>query len=391
MENLRPGALERLGLGLGLGIGRAGLRATRPGLVTCSISAWGSTGPSRDEPGWEPLVHARAGAQQGLFTGDDPIWLPFPTGERGRRAARGARRRRGAGRNETTTGYGQHVETSLFDGLLFLNAAPIFHREGHRPGVVPPDEDAGAARVRHGRRPLRHGEPERHGALARAVPPARHRTTVGSTSRPRRRLAKLSDQEWNRVRAASASSTDSPAGQPTSGRQALLAATGSRREVQHARGVARARTGPHRRAGGRRRGPVPLVGSLRCASRTVPGERRSGRRHGSEHGALGGHRVVDLSSFWAGPLAARLLAELGADVVKVEPPGGEGGFQLMPVLPNIYVDGNRSKRGLVLDLQAAEDRARLLDLVAAVGCRGRERDGRDLGAPRARTKRSCGR
>ena len=37
----------------------------------------------------------------------------------------------------------------------------------------------------------------------------------------------------------------------------------------------------------------------------------------------------------------------------------------MPVLPNIYVDGNRSKRGLVLDLKTPEDRARLLDLVAA--------------------------
>ena len=111
-------------------------------------------------------------------------------------------------------------------------------------------------------------------------------------------------------------------------------------------------------------GRVPLVGPpVRIGS--DPGERRPGRRHGAEQGALGGHRIVDLSSFWAGPLAARLLAELGADVVKVEPPGGEGGFQLMPVLPNIYVDGNRSKRGLVLDLKTAEDRARLLDLVAA--------------------------
>ena len=35
-----------------------------------------------------------------------------------------------------STGYGQHVETSLLDGLLFLNAAPIFHREGHRPRIV---------------------------------------------------------------------------------------------------------------------------------------------------------------------------------------------------------------------------------------------------------------
>ncbi len=49
----------------------------------------------------------------------------------------------------------------------------------------------------------------------------------------------------------------------------------------------------------------------------------------------------------------------------MEPPGGEGAYQLMPVLPNIYVDANRSKRGMTLDLRAAEDRDRLLDLVGA--------------------------
>jgi crotonobetainyl-CoA:carnitine CoA-transferase CaiB-like acyl-CoA transferase len=111
-------------------------------------------------------------------------------------------------------------------------------------------------------------------------------------------------------------------------------------------------------------GRVPLVGPpVRISAGS--GQRRPGRRHGGEQGALGGHRIVDLSSFWAGPLASRLLAELGADVVKVEPPGGEGGFQMMPVLPNIYVDANRSKRGIVLDLKTPEDRVRLLDLVAA--------------------------
>ena len=80
---------------------------------------------------------------------------------------------------------------------------------------------------------------------------------------------------------------------------------------------------------------------------------------------MAGHRVVDLSSFWAGPLAARFLAELGAEVVKVEPPGGEGAYQLMPILPNIYMDANRSKRGLTLDIRCEEDRRRLFDLVAA--------------------------
>ena len=51
---------------------------TRPKLVTCSISAWGSTGPARDEPGWEPLVHARAGAQQGCSRVTTPCGCPSP-------------------------------------------------------------------------------------------------------------------------------------------------------------------------------------------------------------------------------------------------------------------------------------------------------------------------
>jgi len=129
VENLRPGALDRLGLA------PATVRAARPKLVTCSISAWGSTGPARDEPGWEPLVHARAGAQQGLFTGDDPMWLPFPVAS----VAAALLAVLGAGAalvKRASTGYGQHVETSLLDGLLFLNAAPIFHREGRRPRIV---------------------------------------------------------------------------------------------------------------------------------------------------------------------------------------------------------------------------------------------------------------
>ena len=148
----------------------------------------------------------------------------------------------------------------------------------------------------------------------------------------------------------------------------VAGSTRRRRQVQLARRVAGQRAGSCRRLVVETDDPVlgrvPLVGPpVRIA--VGSGERRAGRRHGGEQGALGGHRIVDLSSFWAGPLASRLLAELGADVVKVEPPGGEGGFQMMPVLPNIYVDANRSKRGIVLDLKTPEDRVRLLDLVAA--------------------------
>src|SRR5205085_10764118 len=97
--------------------------------------------------------------------------------------------------------------------------------------------------------------------------------------------------------------------------------------------------------------------------RTHDGEGTRPRRSSAPGGALAGHRVVDLSSFWAGPLASRLLAELGADVIKVEPPGGEGAYHLAAALPNIYMDGNRSKRGITLDLRSDDDRRRLLELV----------------------------
>ncbi len=359
VENLRPGALEQLGLAPEV------LQRERSRLVTCSISAWGSTGPSKDEPGWEALVHARAGAQQGLFTGDDPIWLPFPLAS----VAAALLAVLGAGAalvKRASTGYGQHVETSLLDGLLFLNAAPIFHREGHRPLVVRQTKSPILPRLRHVGRSCRHGQPQRDRALARAVPPARHRRRRARLL-DARRSSRLSDREWNRTVLqqvidgfASRTADEWEAAlleQPAAVAKCNSLAEWLDSEQARVDEVVAKRDDPVL-------GWVPLVGpAVRIG--VGSGGSRPGRRHGAEQGALGGHRVIDLSNFWAGPLAARLLAELGADVVKVEPPGGEGAFQLMPVLPNIYVDGNRSKRGVVLDLKTVEDRARLLDLVAA--------------------------
>ncbi len=359
LENLRPGALDRLGLA------PAALRAGRPRLVTCSITAWGSDGPSRDEPGWESLVHARAGAQQGLFTGDDPMWLPFPVASVS--AALVAVLGAGAALiKRASTGYGQHVETSLLDALLFLNAAAIFHREGHRPRIVRQTKspilrvfdaaDGGAVMVNL-------SGTERWRELCRVL----GMDDGGLDYSTPEGLSRLSDREWNGdmlqrvIEGFGARTADE-------WEEALLAQPAA---------VAKCNTLAEWLAHEQARvdhlvvetddpvlGRVPLVGPpVRIA--VGAGERWPGRRHGGEQGALGGHRIVDLSSFWAGPLASRLLAELGADVVKVEPPGGEGGFQMMPVLPNIYVDANRSKRGIVLDLKTPEDRVRLLDLVAA--------------------------
>ena len=83
-------------------------------------------------------------------------------------------------------------------------------------------------------------------------------------------------------------------------------------------------------------------------------------------GPLAGLRVVDLT-VEVGELAGRLLADLGADVVRVEPPGGSPARALPPFAPGgtglWWLYRNSNKRGLTLDLDVETDRARLHGLL----------------------------
>jgi crotonobetainyl-CoA:carnitine CoA-transferase CaiB-like acyl-CoA transferase len=74
---------------------------------------------------------------------------------------------------------------------------------------------------------------------------------------------------------------------------------------------------------------------------------------------LSGVRVIELAGYIAGSYAGRLLTDLGADVVKVEPPGGDP----FRVLGYGFVAWNHAKRALSLDLRADADRRRLLNLI----------------------------
>ncbi|MFJ9373110.1 CaiB/BaiF CoA transferase family protein [Streptomyces sp. NPDC101455] len=76
------------------------------------------------------------------------------------------------------------------------------------------------------------------------------------------------------------------------------------------------------------------------------------------HGPLSGVRVVELAGIGPGPFAAMLLADLGADVVRVDRPGGP----VLAVNPE-YDITNRNKRSVLLDLKAPDGPARVLDLV----------------------------
>ncbi len=79
---------------------------------------------------------------------------------------------------------------------------------------------------------------------------------------------------------------------------------------------------------------------------------------------LEGVKVLELGSFITGPFAGLLLADLGADVIKIEPPDGDPfrNFGNEKYSPN-FVGFNRNKRSVVLDLKNEGDRATLLDLV----------------------------
>jgi crotonobetainyl-CoA:carnitine CoA-transferase CaiB-like acyl-CoA transferase len=87
---------------------------------------------------------------------------------------------------------------------------------------------------------------------------------------------------------------------------------------------------------------------------------------GEPDGPLAGVRVLDLTSMISGPIATMMLADQGADVIKVEPPGGDlvrnlganrGGMTAT------FVSANRSKRSLLLDLKTAPGLAALKRLI----------------------------
>jgi crotonobetainyl-CoA:carnitine CoA-transferase CaiB-like acyl-CoA transferase len=83
--------------------------------------------------------------------------------------------------------------------------------------------------------------------------------------------------------------------------------------------------------------------------------------------ALAGVRVLDLTRFLAGPFCTSILADLGADVVKIEAPkgGDEGRYGYPPAdgVPVFFLALNRGKKGITLDLRKEEGRAMLRRLL----------------------------
>ena len=115
MENWRPGVADRLG------VGHAHLLELNPQLIYCSVTAFGSTGPYVDRPGFDPLLQAMGGLMTLQGFGGPPQYLrTAPTDYY--TAAIAAQAVLAALFVRQRTGRGQRIETSLLRGVLALQS-----------------------------------------------------------------------------------------------------------------------------------------------------------------------------------------------------------------------------------------------------------------------------
>src|ERR1700724_4524385 len=95
------------------------------------------------------------------------------------------------------------------------------------------------------------------------------------------------------------------------------------------------------------------------------------RWHTVASGPLIGVCVVDLTAMVMGPYRTQIMADMGADVIKVEPPEGDNTRYISvgpaPGMSGVFVNVNRGKRSVVLDLRSEAGKSGLRALIKGGG------------------------
>ena len=118
IENFKPGSLDKLGFGYET------LRSLNPGLIYCSVTGYGKTGPRRHQTGYDPIVQAESGFMSITGTPDGP---PVRTGVATADYLAGLYAFGGillALRERDRTGRGQHIDIALYDSVLSTLSMP---------------------------------------------------------------------------------------------------------------------------------------------------------------------------------------------------------------------------------------------------------------------------
>jgi crotonobetainyl-CoA:carnitine CoA-transferase CaiB-like acyl-CoA transferase len=367
-ESFAPGRLDSLGLGLDA-LGR-----DNPRLSLVSITPWGATGPFATRPSTEFTLQAATGSISHRGLRDRP---PVAAGGRlgewaaGSFAALGALSAWLAARN---TGAGQHVDVSTFESMLL--SLTIYHDlnsqwfEGPLPRAI---EIPSIERAKDGWVGFCTITSQQWKDFCAML----GRPDVGDDDRyldGRLRMEHIGSMKqmieaWTRERTVAeivemASLMRIPVAPVGNGRTLLEMDHLVEREVfvENPSGFTQPRV-PYR-IGDREPpapGAAPLLGEH---TKEVLSERRIAPNGAPAAGApalpLDGLRVVDLTCFWAGPIATAYLADLGADVVKVESiqrpdlmrfAGAVPGPELWEWSP-VFAGANPGKRDLTLNLDS---------------------------------------
>ena len=371
VQSWRPGVAERLGLGYDT------IRQLSPSLVYCSISGFGADGPLRALPGYEPVVHAVVGTMgEQVGHRDGPIFegLPFASAGAAYLALIGilAALYRQAG-----NGTGHHVETSLLDGALaFLS-------------MVWGDVDGAGGRLTTGASRLvarsylcagdeyigvHTGAVGAWGRLMKAlglddrVSSSENGLDMGVPLTPAERIimdgeihdifASRSRREWEQ-RLTEADVCAIPLLHPGEVFDAPQAAhNGMAVEVDDpVLGAVQQVAAPLRfSAAGYRADPAPAPASGQHSAEILaelrdlpPRTAADSATQPADNGRplLDGLRVLDMGAFYAGPYSSRLLADLGADVIKLEPVAGDP----MRGLERVYRSANAGKRSIAANVK----------------------------------------
>src|SRR6185295_13696656 len=120
------------------------------------------------------------------------------------------------------------------------------------------------------------------------------------------------------------------------------------------------------------------------ATTSATASRWPSRGRSMPSGPLTGVRVVDLTAMVMGPYCTQIMADMGADVVKVEPPAGDNTRFISvgpaPGMSGVFVNVNRGKRSVVLDLRT-EDGAAINPDIVYTNCYGYGRRGPEADRP----------
>jgi crotonobetainyl-CoA:carnitine CoA-transferase CaiB-like acyl-CoA transferase len=370
VESWQPGVADELG------VGPDTLQARNPSLVYCSISGFGADGPIRDVPGHEALVHALAGtmAEQPGHR-DGPIFeaLPFASIGAAYLAVIGIL---AALHRRHDDGWGRHVETSLLDGALAYFSMLWGESDATPPG--PTLKSQGSARLIT--RTFLCGDDRYLGVHTGAVggfgrlmkvlglddriPPSETGLDMGMLltaeqvkildSEIHDIFGSRSCDEWvSLLRDADVCAIehlqpceafDKP--QPRHNEMVVTVDDPALGPVEQVAPPARFRGAPTETVR-----PAPALGAhnddVAFAStepfppRTPEPDRRP---------LLDGVKILDLGAYYAGPYSSRLLADLGADVIKLEPVFGDP----LRGIERPFFSAQAGKRSIAADLKDPE-------------------------------------